>query len=691
MSLPRIEVCDPTEEGNEIRSALREQALHVVRRDVEDFYRPSEAVAIVLAAEAEGALAVLKHLRANAAMTRIPVVLLGQPTDEPFDEDAARALGAHAQFSRPVNVKALWERIRVLLDVSREVPKSDAAGPPVTTFVGTLSGRERTMALQGTDAGPAYVGGAGMSTEQRLRSFPLKPVGPVADISPRLQALFEEADVRVFPEGPRLGITFAESDDSPDDLVPADLLDQVVNVLDMPEDDGLELMTFVGPMPAMTTEPRSTDGQAQSRATKNRLSQLQTDQDAQQPEFVSDARGSRQDIEVPPKERSVRRAVPDLRDVIPMKRRNSESPSEVSPSSAWRDIRTASIPTNGTYSRFGLASVFLRVVEERATGVLVLSAEGVPEIRLSFEQGVVRAMRTNVGQRVAESLRQDRMWTTPVLEEQATLALLGKRVATKQLTTFDLERRLARARVRAIGDAIVAPSGAYSWGPLGTRDADLVQDARRPFATAILVVVADVLRDRVSNRDAAAHLTSGTVRLLRDKARASSVFQFLPPELESWLLSEGPRSLDVLLEDAPSEEGVAGALVFLAETGFLEIDEEASVELSHEEAKTRVAALLKQGEALADDGDYFALLGLSRDATTREVHDAYEQRVRMWNALPLSDLGLLHVDGVRRFVLDAVRDAFVVLSDESVRHDYANSLFGVIETDAAPIALRPNG
>lgn len=680
MSLPRIEVCDPSSEGNDLRSGLRERELFVVRRDVEDFYRPSEAVAIVLAGDAEGALAALAHMRGQGPVTKIPVILVGHPDAETFGEAQALLLGAHAYFKRPVDLDALASRIKGLLDISRDIAIQTGQIKPITTFVGTVTGRERTQQLSGVEPLPAYVGAAMLEGSAELGVSPVQVArGPVADLSPRLRSLLEEADKRVFPDGPRLEVTFPASDESPDDLVPADLLDHVVNSLDMPEEDALESLTFVGPSPVMISE-----GTAKSVNTRNRASQFPTDAESNALEFGSSPSRAGESVG---SERRMRHAVPELRSVLPLRKTGAEVQSEVD-SSLFRDKQTSSLPSEGSFGDVGLMPLILRLSDERASGVLRVNANDAGEIRLLMESGSLRAIGTHAAVRVVESMRVARMWDEAVGTEKECMASLKRRVASNMLSSFELEKSLTRARFEAWCEIVTSTGGEYSWGALTARDADLAAQPRRPFSSDVVTLLVDASRRKLSTARVLELLGDAIVRIAGDRARQKSVFQTLPIEVEAWLYENTPRSLSVLLTEAPAEEGIAGIVYALSVAGVLELEAEPTLDIRNDDAKQRVNEMLERAKELAEDGDYFALLALPRNATTREVREAFEERSRVFRALPLADLGLYRHEATRESLLYILQDAYEVLSNESVRADYASSLFG--ESDPANATSLPS-
>jgi hypothetical protein len=126
--------------------------------------------------------------------------------------------------------------------------------------------------------------------------------------------------------------------------------------------------------------------------------------------------------------------------------------------------------------------------------------------------------------------------------------------------------------------------------------------------------------------------------------------------------SEG-ASLDDVLDAAPAEEGVAGAVYAMVAAGALRL---APSEGSARHASDPAAAARSAIEAaasLAEDGTYFAILGVSADAAPRDFLAAWESRRRELSELRLGPLGLEDLEPRVRLALDAVDEAWEVLED----------------------------
>jgi DnaJ-class molecular chaperone len=84
--------------------------------------------------------------------------------------------------------------------------------------------------------------------------------------------------------------------------------------------------------------------------------------------------------------------------------------------------------------------------------------------------------------------------------------------------------------------------------------------------------------------------------------------------------------------------------------------------------------MVRAAQELADEGDYFTILGLGPQALAREVRDAYLQRHRELSAVSLETHGLDALEDARQQALEAVEEAYAVLGDERLRHAYAAAL-----------------
>ena len=135
----RVDVWDPTPEGEWIVENLRQSALEVRSVDLADV-PVSEADIVLMAGDVVGALGALKLLRDEGDNGDVPVILLGIPAGMAHPGDGP-GFGAEAVFERPVEFAPLLARVFRLLETSARAEVSRIQ-PPV---------QERTMELSDPD------------------------------------------------------------------------------------------------------------------------------------------------------------------------------------------------------------------------------------------------------------------------------------------------------------------------------------------------------------------------------------------------------------------------------------------------------------------------------------------------------------------------------------------------------------
>ena len=101
------------------------------------------------------------------------------------------------------------------------------------------------------------------------------------------------------------------------------------------------------------------------------------------------------------------------------------------------------------------------------------------------------------------------------------------------------------------------------------------------------------------------------------------------------------------------ERGLAGLLYALVAADVLVL-KESDAERSPPERGT-VTRLVEAAAALAEDADYFAILGLPPTAAGPAIHRAHAARHAELSALPLDLLGLEALEGPRAAALEAIK------------------------------------
>ncbi len=613
----------------------------------------------------------------------------------------------------------------VVGEVQHAMPESPVAS--VVVRLGGEPGPERTLrldadgvpiALSAVVVPPREPASNADSAPARERSSPgVQPAAPASSpavalesaISPRLQAMLVAAHARIFPGEPPLDLVFAAGHEPPELLVSDELIEDLAASPDTPDEDPLESFTQIGPVvsqsgtPAPMRTPGSGIGSTRTPSpftprasrfdrtggtsagsdvlestgsarvgTGGHPTPGTSDHGATRSPTTSSGRSSRS-VRASGEARgsepaSLEHSVPDTRP--PGARRRSATPTATGSRAA------ESVPRAGLVGDAGLVELFARLALARAECELRLR-EVEPmagEVRVTLVDGELRALSGDAALRVVAQLQRERRLAEIPADESAAQQLLERRVAAGLLTRFDLERRLARAREELFHGLLAATRARYELDALDPARLDALRDAPLPLGRGLLARVVEGARRRLTSARVASLL--GTVRVLPTSECAARLAEAaVAPELVALLSEPGGALLESLVAAAPAEEGVAGAVFALVYAGALRVEAApaASPALTHEAALAARTELLALA-ALAEDADYFTVLGVPRDAAPRELRAAYELRARTVRALPLAALGLDALEPAREAVLAALDDALDVLGDARLRTRYASAL-----------------
>ena len=146
MSVARIDMADPSPEGDRVADALMARGYVVGRRTVAELRGGSEASLILLGGDAEGAFDALKSIRTAASTAVTPVVVLGAPKRHADEPMAILGLGADAYYPRPVDIERLVRKIETFLGPFL-LPRSAPAPEPSGIAIPVPRPLERTMEL----------------------------------------------------------------------------------------------------------------------------------------------------------------------------------------------------------------------------------------------------------------------------------------------------------------------------------------------------------------------------------------------------------------------------------------------------------------------------------------------------------------------------------------------------------------
>ena len=536
------------------------------------------------------------------------------------------------------------------------------------------------------------------------------PPPPTSDISPLLHAVLIAADHRVFPRAVPLDLSFAAGDEPPERLVPDELLEDVGAPFEMPDEDPLESFTHVGPVvpysgtpmpmrtPSASLSPSRTPGPFTPRSGRfERPSSPTSDVgDLLAPGSgagVSSSSGGLRgagaddleldgDRDAPIVTTTSARAV---RGASQVHRRSSLPPMIAQARGSVVPVSDATLgelsrdghSRSGSVGDAGLVAVFASIALRRIDALLtiVLSQPGTAEARLVVRDGEIRALTGDVARRAVAQLRRERRTAEEQTSEGAAEVFLARLVDSGTLAPFELDRRLGRAREELLFDLLSAPSARFELAPLTPAELDGLSDTARPFARSMFALVVEGARRRLDLARVARLLGPDRVRLVPTAELAAHLsLAGIPPELAALLMATAGSTLDALSDATPAEEGMAGAAYALVCAGSLRVEATGLVREVSVAAVERAKRELAARASIAEDADYFVVLGLARDAQPRELFVAHEAQSRAVRALPLSELGLSRLEPVREAILAALDDALDVLADESLRARYASAL-----------------
>ena len=745
---PRIELADPSPEGQRIAEVLRERGFYVVERSIESLHDGSTASLVLLGGEADGAIAALRALRSGAKSTLTALILLGDPpepelasskdddqgspkanADPPGGVRASSAggprattkaiieLGADAHYSRPVSIERLVRKVETFLAPpetrlkSQPMVESTSPPRPDLTVIPEAAPREptqelrepsidewrppeRTMQLADASTGPKRssslppLSGALRKSKPpsvtpppvrsshppprsvpRASPPPLRPSQPpigsprdseppveAADLSPRLRRLILDADRRVFPASPPLDLRFAAGDETPDELVPDELLEVVPVAAEPVEEDPLDAFTYVGPVPEHSLTPLPGGAPDPNRAWLSSGSEpaISVRAELSGPGSVS-APSIAEVSEV--------KAAPPPRDVTVS--RSSETQDEI----GFGERTERGRGRRGELGEADALRLLWRALETGDDVRVTLELEGLPPLRLRIARDDLCAFDGPVASRVLAFLEARGRAPAGAVSpnEESAQAALDAMVASGTLGRFELDRLLRRAREDILFDAVASTGGSFDLRPTGVDGPAATRLLARPLAT----VLVEGARRRLGPSRVRRLVGGGALALsLTPLAAARFERAGIEPELVSLLVRSEGALLDEVIDAAPPEEGVAGAVYALIAAGALRLapSEGALGRTSDPAAAARAA--IEAAARLAEDGTYFAVLGVSPDAAPRDLRAAWETRRRELSELRLGPLGLEELEPRVRLALDAVDEAFEVLEDPELCESY---------------------
>ncbi|MBO6935646.1 MAG: hypothetical protein JJ863_11750 [Deltaproteobacteria bacterium] len=696
----RVVVVVPGAEGGWIVRAFARESVDAIRAEADDGVPPGA----VLVIDRE-----VKTLSRWLADFGGDAILVGW--DPPTDDERA-ALDVAAFYPRPVNLSGLIRRVQTLLEGAAlpATPRADSSppssgvhspavtlappseptadatlhdstppiapeppatvggsdvpsGPPARPTLGAppepdrtpdlplypegeLPPREPTIRLTADDEAEAHAAAAAAAgrATQGEASLPQasedddgEPSIERVHLSPRIAKLLSDADRRLFPNEPALELSFPAGDEPPDALVPDELLAESGTPLEPREADPLEAFTFVGTPDLLDTASGS-------------LSSVREDEGSFEltPHTVVE-RASRP----PPAGQSER----------PSSTRASEPPSTTG---------SVDITRAGTVPAGGALRMVFELVQRRRPCRVLLEVAGGPDVEIHFEGEAVLGVRGPRAQRaLAELVRAGRL-PDPLPaaadrdREAVAAEALDEAVNEGRIAAFERDRALRLAAHALIGDALIAHEARYTVNAAesGSREAS-------PVSGTLTSVAVEEARRRLDAATVLGWLSiSRRHGLALERSFASRARDLgLEPEVAALFLRAAGRPLAELL-DAPPLAGVPGALFAVASADLVRLEAPPKAEVEAAPNADALAEAIERAHAIATEGSYQAILGVSPRASARELESARRECLAAMQG-DLERVGLERLAPARALAVDAIEEAYEVLTHPRWRQLYA--------------------
>jgi hypothetical protein len=670
---------DPTAEAERVAQALRArgctvvdvpQAMLVARVAVQ---RPN---VVLLDADGAGALEVASRVREIPGQDEIHVLYLGRPGGVVQTPEDALARAGTGLFLRPVDVTALVERVCSLLGAPRSAPGEARGSEPR----GPASEAPRSL--------PPVSMRAGLSDATSAENGGVRKLAGIAPpVSPELQQLLAEAEQRIVI--PAVSQAMAPS---PEEEIEAVLPEELLASLDaaIDEDDEEEEILAAVPRPAAPAEharertdgggTRTTGASTTGSGTTPKGTPVQQRSEAIGP------RGAGDSITPQPLEATGPQVTPHSATPSPLDSRSGPEPPEPVPSTVHAP--TALLDTGDA------ARAVAHAIGQRTTASLCFAAGGA-ERRIVMREGDIltaastapdEALIAFLGARGDLPRETVRRLTSkfPPFGRHAGAALVARGYLLQDQMWPTLRAHaewiLGRVLQMGAGQLTIEPQ------PPGR----LVGEPSVFGGSSGAEVFVDLVRRTVSTEDAVARLGGLGARVMSGPAASLlGEVALAPPELAQMQAAPGRTLRDAL---GGAEGGDTITLVLaLAELGVFEVlgaaahDEEEErgsapdvAALDAEALKERVRARLQ----VVEDGDYFAVLGVARDATGYEVKRAYLHLRRSFDASKVLTPEIAALAPDVRKITAVLDEAYEILRDPARRERYRRAIEAVPEASA---------
>jgi hypothetical protein len=698
---------DPTAEAERVAQALRARGCTVV--DVPQamlaarvaVQRPS---VVLLDADGAGAFDVAARVREIPGQDEIHVLYLGRPGGSLQTPDEALARSGTGLFLRPVDVGSLVDRVCALLG-ARRVPPDRPSAPslePRSSPGAAASARSLPPASMRAELADASLSGVAVQADGALMR---KLAGIAPPVSPELQQILAEAEQRIqlpaFPAlagqaGDAAASALAAPAPSPEEEIEAVLPEELLASLDaaIDEDDDDEEVVAAPPR-APAHAAHATHGRERTDGGGTRTTGASTTGSGTPAKGTPVQKSASGESITPPPLGANATPIattpappepPALSALAVESAARRETPS-VPPDAAPSTLHAPpSVLEAGTAAR----AVAL-AIGQRTTASLCFSTGGV-ERRLVLREGdILTAASTAADEALISFLgaRGDlpretvRRLTSkfPPFGRHAGAAL----VARGYLLQDQMWPTLRAHAEWIVGRVMQMPAGQLTFEP--QPPGRLAGEPSVFGGSSGAEVFVDLVRRTVSTEDAIARLGGLGARVMAGGAAALlGEVSLAPAELAQMRAAPGHTLRDAL--GGTAEGDVATLVLALTELGVFEVlvspaeDEEEDrgsapdiAALDVEAVKERVRARLQ----VVEDGDYFAVLGVSRDATGYEVKRAYLNLRRSFDASRVLTPEVAALAPEVRRITVVLEEAYEILRDPARRERYRRAIEAVPE------------
>jgi hypothetical protein len=698
-------VSDPTAEAERVAQALRASGYAVVDVPLSMLIARvavQHPRVILVDADGDGALDVIARMRELPDAEEIHVLLLSLPGGAVGSQEEALAYEASGLFVRPVDVGELVQKVGVLSPGAPPTRPDEQDGPRVQ---GVGDGSRHHSSAPPSRPPPSVRSAATRSTgteserpaawttsevpgqgEQQPASR--RPPALAPPISQELRQLLADAERRVnVKDGAELPI--ASPEDEIEAILPADLLAALDEPLEEEDDDELPAHPRHAHSAAAAPRNGAVSEPPLSPPSPITHSGTHSGSTGTGPATGGGSNGDGASSPAP----SVEPLVAALVASVPPTAWSAEPPPPEAPVPLGGRIPTSENDSFPAVVGPGEALVILaRAIGEHTTGALCFVAEGA-ERRVVLREGDIA---TAVSAADDESLLAFLAARGDLPRETlgrlaATLPVFGRHAGAALVARGYLRQDQLWPTLRAHAEWILvrvlqSESARLLFEP---QPAGRLQGEPSVFGgspgSAVLV---DVVRRVVSPEDAIVRMGGVASRIGPGPAeRLLAECALAPAELAQVQSSEG-RSLGEALDAAP--EGDLATLLFaLAQLGVVEVlrgvrdraaeeaerDPAGIAALDAEAIRERVRARLQ----LVDDGDYFALLGVTRNATGYELRRAFLDLRRAFEPSRVLTPETADLADDMRKITFVLEEAYDILKDAARRERYRRA----IEADPA--------